>query len=582
MHVITLALFAFAFIMNASTLAAQTCSIGVGQTQDFGLDGTSEDARCTDATCIVSQPATVSAGTVFHFNVKVPHHYLFWLQSRSAPSDGREITLTREGAPSAKFAVSSGTLWHWDVFVTGTAADPWALPPGSVSVGLRPGKPGIVLGCGLLVANPKIMPGVAKTVALDRIWAGVAVPLGAVRHDNHIFVAYYDAHRWFTVADVDLVTDMIQRIRLPNQFAGWDAHKTTAIGVDENGLLHVAGDMHVTPLIYARSDKPWSLKGLDRLRPMTARNERHATYPTFVHLADGRLLFSHRVGKSGDGSFYLDLFDHGQWRPLFKGPFSTATWHGGTVNAYPSNFTMGPNHVIGTAIVWRGAMNAAANFKLSYVQTRDLIHWTTAGGRPVALPISPDEADIVDNVEESDGLLNNQKMAFDNSGAPIIAYSRYDRHGDNQVFLARWNGKEWLVRAITHWNARWQIGGGGTLPGNVEFTPPETRSDGLVDVQTTHWKFGTERWTIDPTTLTVVQASSPVLPLNNMLRVPDRKMGAGSARIEQIADSAGHLTPAYLLWHARRSTRDKAMVCDPRAGRPCPPLSSTLSIVIMR
>ena len=73
---------------------------------------------------------------------------------------------------------------------------------------------------------------------------------------------------------------------------------TFNLAIDSMNHLHVAGNMHVTKLVYGRMDVPDNLESLKLTDRMTGVEEDHVTYPQFFQMHDGSLLFLYREGGS--------------------------------------------------------------------------------------------------------------------------------------------------------------------------------------------------------------------------------------------------------------------------------------------
>ena len=75
-----------------------------------------------------------------------------------------------------------------------------------------------------------------------------------------------------------------------------DNHNVYALGVDAEGGVHVAGNMHNDPLRYV--EPPPATWKAGRRQAASRAGER-VTYPAFVALPDGTLLFFRREGSPG-------------------------------------------------------------------------------------------------------------------------------------------------------------------------------------------------------------------------------------------------------------------------------------------
>ena len=121
------------------------------------------------------------------------------------------------------------------------------------------------------------------------------------------FAAFYAADGAVVLARRPLGADTWETRRTLYRGDVADAHKTIALAVDGAGYLHVAWDHHMDPLRYARGVAPGSLE-LGPKQPMLGALENKVTYPTFLRLPDGDLLFLYRDGVSGEGNLVLNRY----------------------------------------------------------------------------------------------------------------------------------------------------------------------------------------------------------------------------------------------------------------------------------
>jgi hypothetical protein len=252
---------------------------------------------------------------------------------------------------------------------------------------------------------------------------------------------------------------------------------------------------------------------------------------------------------------------------------------------------------------------AETNHDLSYARSRDLIHWQTAAGQPLTLPLTLETTGlIVDPVPSRGGIINNlQSIGFDAQHRPILAYTRYDDAGNSQLMLARLEQTAtgpplWHIAQATDWHYRWDFHGGGTLNFEIHLSPVTPHPDGTLTIAIQHKLYGSATWRIDPTTLHLT--TTPGAPTTTLgaptttLGAPTTTLGApssptvvSSAKVgstESLAGTAPQLetqstTDAapprpdgvhYTLhWQTLPENRDQ-----PRPGPPPPPSMLTLTL----
>lgn len=314
--------------------------------------------------------------------------------------------------------------------------------------------------------------------AIDRVWAGHSTGFALKLTDSHIYVAYYDANRQLTVAQRPLNNPAHWVYQRLGTWLGWDSHNLIALEIDRKGAVHVAGNMHVDPLTYFRSDDSGDVRTLKPV-PQMVGPEREAamTYPVFLHTQAGALVFKYRDGTSGRGDEIYNIYDeqNQKWRRLTSAPLVDGK---DRYNAYFVGPVQGPDGFFHMAWVWRDTPMADTNHDLSYAKSADLIHWQKADGTPLGLPIRLETAEIVDPVPVKGGMINNNTVVgFDDQGRVMITYHKYDQNGDTQIWVARFNGQKWERRQISRWQGyRWDFSGGGSL--NSEIFVEGARPDG--------------------------------------------------------------------------------------------------------
>lgn len=356
-----------------------------------------------------------------------------------------------------------------------------------------------------IASTTNSIPVIQRAVAVDsldvaRVPAGYPVGFALLTHAPYQYVAFYNAHRRLTVAQRKLTGRTWKFYKLPD-VTGWDSHNFIALTADDDGYLHLSGDMHCAPLKYFRTTKPWDASTFKRIRQMTGIDEDHCTYPHFLRGENGQLLFTYRDGGSGDGNQIYDCYDlkTKTWQPFLHAPLTDGQ---GTNNAYFNGPVRGPDGWYHLAWTWRATPNAATCHDLCYARSRDLKHWETSDGRPLTLPMRVDNCEVVDPVPEHGGLSNiNIKIGFDAQGRVTISYHKNDANGDTQPFIARLENGHWVLHQVADWPVPWDFSGIGTLVGEIHLGPVRALPDGLLTMYFDHFKYGQGTWVLDPQTL---------------------------------------------------------------------------------
>ena len=409
-----------------------------------------------------------------------------------------------------------------------------------------------------------------------RVWSGHPVNFALLTHGDQQYVAYYAADRQMTIAQRTLGQRTWRYTTLPTS-VGWDSHNYVTMALDREGYLHVAGNMHVAPLIYFRSTRPGDASTLVRVPSMTGNDEAKVTYPLFSYDPNGALIFQYRSGRSGAGDTYRDRYDERTktWLPVTDKPL----FEGGNArNAYPIDPVYGPDGWYHQVWVWRESPMAETNHDLSYARSRDLAHWETVAGKPLTLPLTLQTPGlIVDPVPQHGGLINgSQSVGFDANGNFVIAYTKYDAHGNTQLYFARWRQNSWDIQQASQWNYRWNFYGGGSIPMEVMMGPLKA-SDGRLTILIHHAIYGTGIWSVDPKTMQLIGKPAP-LPIEASVGA-EYAPKPGDPMIQHLAyDLGGAATGGstyVLIWNTLTANRDQ-----PRPGSA--PAPTMLRLLVLK
>ncbi|MCF7732063.1 MAG: BNR repeat-containing protein [Akkermansiaceae bacterium] len=341
---------------------------------------------------------------------------------------------------------------------------------------------------------------IVDSIDVAPVWSAHPVGFSLLTRAPFQFVAFYDDQRQLTVAQRRLDERKWTFNRLPVT-TGWDSHNYVTLAIDDQGFLHLSGDMHCVPLKYFRSHKPLDASTFDRIDRMTGVKETRCTYPRFSLGPRQELIFTYRDGGSGNGNQIYNVYDSSTrtWSRLMDGPLTDGE---GQRNAYLNGPVKGPDGYFHLAWVWRETPDAATNHDLSYARSKDLRHWETSAGRPLVLPIKLNDGVIVDPVPQHGGMINgNTRIGFDDNGRVTISYHKHDAAGYTQPWTARLEDGGWKFHQITDWRWRWDFGGGGSLPFDISIGPVTRESDGRLTQPYSHAEFGGGTWLLDPVTL---------------------------------------------------------------------------------
>lgn len=408
-------------------------------------------------------------------------------------------------------------------------------------------------------AEPRIL----EAVEIEPVWAGHRVGFCLMTHGDHQFAAYYDAERHMSVAGRKLGEKRWTVAKLDSTL-GWDSHNYVTLAIDRQGGLHVCGNMHVAPLVYFRSEKPLDVASLRRIPAMIGDAENRVTYPQFFRTSEGTLLFLYRDGSSGNGRRLINAYDEAAsvWTRYLDTPLLDGTAR--NVSAYPAPLQQGPDGFFHMVWMWRETPDCRSNFHISYARSRNLKHWETAGGKPVALPITPDNLDVVvDPTPANRGMINmGFDVSFDPSNRAVIHYHNYDPNGNSQIYLARWEGDAWAIRQASRWEHRWDFQGGGSISADLGAGPVQVLADGRFVQSWSHVKYGSGAWLLNPTTLQIAGTIKLPPQYPAQLTKPLTEFpGIGVRWTSDLTDNSGRDSRYVLRWESLGPNRDK-----PRPG----------------
>ncbi len=356
---------------------------------------------------------------------------------------------------------------------------------------------------------------VAEDVVVGKVPSWLSVQYCLLTHGQRQYVAYYDETHQMTVASRDLGEDSWNHVKLDSK-VGWDNHNGIWMAIDRKGSLHLSGNMHCDPLVYFRSDPSGRIETLRR-QTMTGRDEESVTYPRFLKYEDGRFLFMYRSGGSGNGRRFINCYDETTetWNRLIDTPLFDGE---GERNAYPHGpSTKRQDGFYHMEWVWRDTPDCATSHHLCYARSKDLIHWESAGGVPVQLPITFGQKELwVDPVPTRGGIINGcDHLSFDAHNRPIISYHKQDEQGNMQIYFARFEDGEWVRRAITKWDKKVVFGGTGGMPFfgiSISGLQESPSAGDLFFIDYRHRDYGTGRIVVDKESLLPVDRAVPIVP----------------------------------------------------------------------
>jgi len=400
-----------------------------------------------------------------------------------------------------------------------------------------------------------------KTIDVAPVWSGHPVRFCLLTHGKQQFVAFYDARRQMTVGVRKLDSDKWHFVKLPQQ-VGWDSHNSITMTLDDDGHIHLSGNMHCVPLIYFRTKKPLDIDSFERVPAMVGSNERRCTYPVFLRGAKGELIFTYRDGGSGNGNQIWNVYDlkTKKWRRLLDQPLFSGQ---GKMNAYFNGPIRDKDGMFHVCWVWRDTPDCATNHHLCYARSKDLIHWEKSDGTPLKLPITLGTAEVVDPVPPGGGMINgNTRIGFDSKGRVVIAYHKFDAGGKTQLYNARREKDGWKTYQTSDWGYRWEFHGGGSIPFEIRVGSVAVEPDGALTQSYRHDKLGSGRWRLDEKTLKPLGKAPPQDKMPGELFTSETG-GMQPRTVHDIGQSGEPGVRYFLRWQTLPVNRDRAHRGEP-------------------
>lgn len=397
----------------------------------------------------------------------------------------------------------------------------------------------------LAVAEPQV----ESALDIAPVWSGHPVGFDLLTASGRQFVAFYDDQRRMTVAVRNLDATKWKLTRLPSVL-GWDSHNYITMVADRDGCIHLTGNMHAVPLVYFRTSKPYDIDTFERVPAMVGPNESRCTYPHFLRNNQGDLLFTYRDGGSGNGNQIWNIYDEKTraWRRLLPRPLTDGEGHR---NAYFVGPVRGPDGYFHLCWVWRESPDASTNHDLSYARSKDLVHWETSAGKPLALPITLATGEIVDPVPIKGGIINgNTRIGFDSAKRTVLTYHKHDSNGHTQIYNARLENGKWKIYQTSNWDYHWDFGGGGSIAFEISIGSVRPGPDGRLLLDYRNPKSGSGTWLLDEQTLKPVGQAPRRRSWPPEIDKPESTFPGIQVRIQQSG-------PYLLRWETLGPNRDR-------------------------
>jgi hypothetical protein len=228
-----------------------------------------------------------------------------------------------------------------------------------------------------------------------------------------------------------------------------DSHNFLSLMPDSDGDVLVAGDMHGVEINWQRivggdlTGFAWAAAPIE----VGATDEASVTYPMFVRLPTGDVLFLYRDGASGDGKLVLK-----KWNRATNTLTFVAVLVDGNIDSqsfYPHvphyDEARGRLHIMGC---WRRTTAVSTNHDQIHFYLTSADGWASVSalkmdGTSQTLPVTIANAAYAKVIAENVGLTNVGSIVINSQGYPRGFTYRDPGDGFSQVYMLAWNGSSW-------------------------------------------------------------------------------------------------------------------------------------------
>ena len=279
------------------------------------------------------------------------------------------------------------------------------------------------------------------------------------------YTAFWDQSGYVNLSRRQLPGGAWQNLRLTDYATtSTDSHNTISIGISrQDGTIHLAFDMHSSPLRYRRSvaglatspgTAAWSASSFGPVvSTLTGAGMPTMTYPQFLTTPAGKVQLALRTGTSGAGDEVLYEYAGGTWTSV--GRFIDGTTANN--NAYLFGLEYDSTGLLHATWTVRETSNASTNHDLFYAYSRDDGRtWRNNAGSVIATtgsaPLISNSAGLrVWAIGQNRGLINQESQVVDKAGivhvlashlpASAPSTSDFTAARENAVLVHYWRDK---------------------------------------------------------------------------------------------------------------------------------------------
>jgi GT2 family glycosyltransferase/glycosyltransferase involved in cell wall biosynthesis len=311
-----------------------------------------------------------------------------------------------------------------------------------------------------------------ETFVLGDAWAGNSVNCVPFRTDavitrgTHRYVSYFNGNGDVVVTALDLIGGSVETSVVASSRKPYDAHQAISMGIDSDGICHLAFGAHNSPLLITRSISKCLKDGFEKPR----EHGTLATYPMFLRLANGELVLFSRRGRYYEGDISVDrLSAKLEWRPD-KGPLLTGFSTPWSCGPYLNTPVIGPKGAIFLFVVWRlhpdaTSAGSATNVGIDALVSRDnLFNLESLSGLRLNAPVSLTTSERVIAIPLGASLINQAAAAVLPSGMPAALTYWAGEDGVPQYRFCWQHDGLWRTSTVSDFKTRFKLNGMGTLP----------------------------------------------------------------------------------------------------------------------
>lgn len=314
---------------------------------------------------------------------------------------------------------------------------------------------------------------------------------GLLTYAGWQYAAYYDAERRVCLARRKLPDGPWQKLAFEDfRYPAENTHDTISFGISEDdGRIHLSFSQHAIPLRY-RVSQPgvatnpeahaWTPGVFGEITNRLGNQSLSSvTYPVFLSLPDGDLLFGWREGSSGNGEnrFARYASRTGEWSEPWTitsraGTFQDELGTSDSRCAYLNDQEITPDGRLHITLCWREKA-PTANHGLAYMVSADGGRtWRDNQGNTLETPVRVDSPDLaVLDIPRRLGLMNQCGQTVDSAGrVHVLMYQMTEKTFAESARQSPW-GPPVARRYIHSWRSAEGEWKQNELPGPVGTRP---------------------------------------------------------------------------------------------------------------